>query len=302
MTGCRLGSTRATMSDMELEVLATDGVFTAASALAAGISGGELRRAERAGLCHRLVRGWYAVGTAGDPRNEHRLRTIALVRHLPGVCASHHSRLVLADLPTLRADLGVVHLTRLADAHSRHRRGAVIHPRLDGTVSLAQAVVQTGQLNGPDDALVAADAALHRCLMTADELGGAVERFRGHPHVAAVRRVLRLADGRAESPGESLLRRILIDAGIAVTPQLTVHDGPVSWRADLVVDGTPVLVEFDGLMKYGGPEDLVAEKRREDRLRALGYTVVRVTWSDLRHPERVVAEVRRAVARSRVAA
>ena len=63
-----------------------------------------------------------------------------------------------------------------------------------------------------------------------------------------------------------------------------------------------MLVEFDGLMKYGGPEDLVAEKRREDRLRGLGYTVVRVTWSDLRHPERVVAEVRRAVARSRAAA
>ncbi len=287
---------------MDLGTLATDGVFSAASALAAGIVGGELRRAERAGLCHRLVRGWYAVGPAGDPRTEHRLRTMALVRHLPGVCPSHHSQLVLADLPTLRADLGVVHLTRLADTHSRHRSGAVIHPRLDGRVSLAQAVVQTGQLNGPDDALVAADAALHRCLMTPADLSAAVDRVRGHPHVAAVRRVLRVADGRAESPGESVLRRILVDAGISVTPQLTVHDGPVSWRADLVVDGTPVLVEFDGLVKYGGPGDLVAEKRREDRLRALGYVVVRVTWADLRHPDRVVAEVRRAMARCRPAA
>jgi hypothetical protein len=191
---------------------------------------------------------------------------------------------------------GVVHLTRLADTHSRHRSGAVIHPRLDGRVSLAQAVVQTGQLNGPDDALVAADAALHRCLMTTADLSAAVDRVRGHPRVAAVRRVLRMADGRAESPGESVLRRILVDAGISVTPQLTVHDGPVSWRADLVVDGTPVLVEFDGLVKYGGPDDLVAEKRREDRLRALGYVLVRVTWADLRHPDRVVAEVRRAMA------
>lgn len=287
---------------MDLSALATDGVFSAAAALRAAISGGELRRSERDGRCHRLVRGWYAVGPVGDARTEHRLRTTALVHHLPGVCASHHSRLLLVGLPTVRADLDVVHLTRLADAHSRHRRGAVIHPRLDGTVSLAQAVVQAGQVNGPDDALVAADAALHRRLITEEELGAALGRFRGHPHVAAVRRVLRLADGRAESPGESLLRRILVDAGIAVTPQLTIHDGPVSWRADLVVDGTVVLVEFDGLVKYGGSDDLVAEKRREDRLRALGFTVVRVTWADLRHPERIVAEVRRAVARSRTAA
>jgi very-short-patch-repair endonuclease len=76
----------------------------------------------------------------------------------------------------------------------------------------------------------------------------------------------------------------------------------VSWRADLVVDGTRVLVEFDGLVKYGSSDDLIAEKRREDRLRALGFIVVRVTWADLRRPDHIVAEVRRAVARSRPAA
>jgi hypothetical protein len=74
---------------MDLAALTTNGVFSAASAAGAGIVSGELRRAERAGRCHRLVRGWYAVGPVGDPRTEHRLRTISLVRHLPGVCASH---------------------------------------------------------------------------------------------------------------------------------------------------------------------------------------------------------------------
>ena len=114
--------------------------------------------------------------------------------------------------------------------------------------------------------------------------------------------MLGMADGRAESPGETLVRRILVEGGIPVTPQLTIHDGPVSWRADLVVDGTRVLVEFDGLVKYGSSDDLIAEKRREDRLRALGFIVVRVTWADLRRPDHLVAEVRRAVARSRPAA
>lgn len=287
------------MGGMDLSALSAEGVFSASSAARAGVLGGELRRLERAGDCHRLLRGWYAIGPVGDARAEHRLRTTALVRHLGSVCPSHHSLLVLADLPTVRADLDVVHLTRLVDTHSRHRPGAVIHPRLDGRVLLAQAIVQTGQVNGRDDALVAADAALHRRVLAPEELDTALDRFRGHPHTAAVRRVLRLADRRAESPGESILRRILVEGGLAVTPQLAVHDGPVTWRADLVVDGTPVLVEFDGLVKYASSDDLVAEKRREDRLRALGFVVVRVTWADLRRPERVVAEVRRAVARCR---
>lgn len=283
---------------MDLARLARDGVFSAAQAAAAGVGGSELRREARDGVCHRLIRGWYALGPVGDARSEHRLRTTALVRHLPGAGPSHYSRLLFLDLPTVAADLDVVHLTRLHDTDSRHRRGAVIHPCLDGVVTVAQAIVQTGVVSGAPEALVVADAALHRRLVSRAELDHAVERFAGHPYIADVRRVLGGVDGRSESPGETLLRRLLVDAGICVTPQLRVHDGSVTWRADLVVDGSRVLIEFDGLVKYRSVEDLVAEKRREDRLRALGFLVVRVTWADLAHPDRVVAEVRRAVALS----
>lgn len=48
-----------------------------------------------------------------------------------------------------------------------------------------------------------------------------------------------------------------------------------------------MLIEFDGTVKYtdGGSDALFREKRREDRIRALGYVVVRVIWADLFHPE-----------------
>jgi len=92
-------------------------------------------------------------------------------------------------LPTLKADLTVVDLSQLADVSSRHRTGAVIHTQVDGPVTVAQAiVVQTGQLNVPLDALVAADAALHRATVTAGDLERAVARFKGHPHTSATRR------------------------------------------------------------------------------------------------------------------
>ncbi len=245
---------------MDLTRLTRDGVFSAAQAVSADIDASELRRRAADGECHRLLRGWYALGPVGEPRLEHCLRVTALTQHLPGVCASHHSLLVRHGLPLLRADLEVVHLTRLYDRASRHRDGAVIHPRLDGVVTVAQAIVQTGLVNGPPDALVAADAALHRCLMTPGQLAEAVGQLGGHPHITGVRRVLARVDGRSESPGETLLRQVLVSADLAVTPQFVVHDGQVDWRADLAVDGTTVLIEFDGLMKYAGSKDLVAEK------------------------------------------
>ena len=52
-------------------------------------------------------------------------------------------------------------------------------------------------------------------------------------------------------------------------------------------------------MKYGSADDLVAEKTREDRLRALGLIVVRWTWDEIRTSPALVAErIRRAARRA----
>ncbi|MBG6179691.1 hypothetical protein [Arthrobacter sp. CAN_A1] len=56
--------------------------------------------------------------------------------------------------------------------------------------------------------------------------------------------------------------------------------------------------EFDGLVKYQKPEYMggrsasqrvVDEKIREDRLRALGFTVARWIWEDVYKPERLLS-------------
>jgi very-short-patch-repair endonuclease len=60
------------------------------------------------------------------------------------------------------------------------------------------------------------------------------------------------------------------------------------------------IVEFDGLIKYGGADGrqaLVDEKRREDALRSLGYQVVRLTWRDLYDPGLVDRLIRQAFTR-----
>jgi len=286
-----------------LRMIARDGVVDVGTARRHGIDAGELRRRTAAGECERLFRGWYAVPPSTDPRSRHVLLTQAFVRAFAGrVCPSHHSLLALHGLPLWRADLEVVHLCRMADDHSRHRAGAIIHPNAGRTVTLATAIVQTGLVNGPVDSLIAADAAVHRALTTPVALGAALGRFKRHPNIAAVRHIMADIDGRTESPGETRLRHLMGQLGIGVTPQVSIADGPLTWRVDFLVDGTKVVLEFDGLVKYDTGTALVEEKRREDRLRALGYEVVRIVWADLDRPEYVLQEVFRAIARARRAA
>ena len=53
-----------------------------------------------------------------------------------------------------------------------------------------------------------------------------------------------------------------------------------------------VVVEFDGMVTYGGSEgraELAAEKHREDDIRSLGHGVARVVWADLFSPPLVAA-------------
>ena len=101
-------------------------------------------------------------------------------------------------------------------------------------------------------------------------------------------------DERHESPGESLTYVHASIAGIKLIPQVTIYDNEGRWvaRVDFVVEGTKVIVEFDGKTKYvrdddsegdrvkGAGEIVFEEKKREDKLRALGYVVVRLVWKD----------------------
>lgn len=133
------------------------------------------------------------------------------------------------------------------------------------------------------------------------EAAAAAQPLRAHRRLA---RMLALLDARSESVAESRARLIFIQAGLAVRSQVKIADpgGAVVARADLLI-GEWVVVEVDGAGKYADDPDgraLFREKLREDRLRELGYEVVRVTWADLADPARLIARVRAAMARAEV--
>lgn len=293
-----------------LDHLAPEGVLSAADARRAGIDGEALARHCRSGRIVRLTRGWYAVRPPRDSRDRHWLTATALGREYGGrALVSHHSALVLLDLPTYDVDLSTVHLTRLNPRPGRpaprvaaRRRGLVLHQPLAHVVSpkatmvsdpqraayvpVEVAVVQAGLTGSALTTLVAADAALHRGLVTADALAVAVRSLRGHDGIGPVRAVLSQADARVESPGETLTGYLVRGMGLELEPQFEVQAEGRGFRADFRIKGSRVLLEFDGRVKYatGDGRVLFEEKQREDALRRAGWVVVRVVWSDLQDP------------------
>jgi hypothetical protein len=129
------------------------------------------------------------------------------------------------------------------------------------------------------------------------------EQLRRRPRgrgCARARQVLQVADARAESPMESVLRWVLYVAGIpAPVLQYEVRDagGRLLGRADLAWPDRRVLVEFDGDV-HRERDVFVKDLRRQNALVADGWTVLRFTSADvLGRPDEVVTEVRRALSR-----
>lgn len=329
---------------MELHDIASEGLVSTAQARSIGLGPAELRTMRTSGEIRRVIRGWYAVRTPGadlppwqgadhfaSARALHRLTTIALLRSFDGrVCASHQSALVLHGVSLWRCDLSMVHVARTSDDHTRHRTGAVIHPScgLDPvpdapehseashlTVPPAVAVVQVGlrPFKGgrafPIESLVAGDNALHHGLVTRDDLDAAVALHEGHPGIRAVRELLIHADGRHESIGETRLALALRLLGYETEPQARRTVGSSTYRVDLRIKGTRVVVEFDGMVKYlpvvptqddlaRARQILEAEKVRQDQIIEGGDEFVRVRWAQLDGIHELGARIEAAIMRS----
>lgn len=282
---------------------------------ALGISPEAVRTLVSRKILVRAGRGSFVDGTrygSAGPEQRHVLRATAIARTWPkDVLVSHTSAALLHGLPLIRSVPERVHGCRRATGQHRKTDIHTIHTGytdarsalLNGVAVLEPRFVVMGvaELHGRDAGVVAADAALHRGLVSTDDLTGTLEGREHHPAHALMERVTQLVDARTESPGESLTRLVLVALGYVPLPQVVIRDdtGTFLGRVDFLIEGTRVIVEFDGLSKYASTEDLVAEKRRELRLRRAGYTVVRLVWADLQHPGRIRAMVEAAQALER---
>ena len=103
-----------------------------------------------------------------------------------------------------------------------------------------------------------------------------IERFRGERWVTTLRTLAPLADARAESPPESILRLYWIDAGLPFPqPQLEVWvGGTLLARLDIGHLRSLFAAEYDGVEWHSSPEQRTHDrKRRKAVRREAGFTV-----------------------------
>jgi len=258
------------------------------------------------GKLHRLHRGVYAVG---HPVVSKRGRWMAAVLACgPGAMLSHRSA---AELHGLR-DRGPWFAEVTSDRRHRRRRGIVAYTltgRLpadrkvtDGIPSASVAATLLGVAEVEPSSLEAAIAAAERRrLLDAREVESLLGRSHGRPGTPRLRGALgrmRPEDAWTRSDFELRFLRLCGDFGLPrprVNAWISVAgDG---FEVDFAWPEPRVVVEADGFAAHGHRAAFERDRRRDQLLAAAGWTVLRITWRQLRdEPRRLAATLSRVLA------
>lgn len=289
-------------------------------AIASGLDDRAIARKCRSGEWRKVRHGAYISGELWDglgSADRHRVLARAVLRTShPSTVLSHVSAAIEHGAPVWGVDLGVVHVTR-TDGKPRRREAGVAHHRgvlpedhvvmINGvpvTVPI-RAAVETTTITTVESALVTVDGLLRRSDVGPDQVADLATQVKRWPNSLATNIVLRLADPRHESAGESRTAYFLWAQSLPKPiPQFEVVDehGRVVARVDFAWPQRGVFLEFDGNLKYPADEAelrkvMLAEKKREELICQLtGWVCIRIGWEDLRRPDLLASRIRRVLA------
>lgn len=282
-----------------------------------GVDDAAYRKASARGELIRLHRGAYMDADRWQQLDRHeryRQRVVAaLLASRGNPIASHVSAAALWRLPIIGQWPELVHVlasrstgTRTENGFRRHAvdREDVEMVELEGVrvTSLARTLLDLAATSTFASAVASLDYALRHKLTTTSALRRYFESLPDLRLRKRVNRVLDFATPLAGSAGESLSRVNIHELGFPA-PELQVvftdrigrvGDVDFWWKAINLIG------EFDGLVKYtraeytqGRPieEIVIAEKIREDRLRALGPNVSRWLWGVALRPKELYAHL-----------
>lgn len=289
---------------------------------------GELRALIRSGVLHPVGRGvarWSsfaseALARGAHPRDDTHLARVraAALNAPPRAVTSHESAALLWGLQALADWPARVSQTVPVGSDARTSRWVVRHASsLSGSAVVDGVRVTTPERTVADVARFAARPTAFELAATAmfapragqplttiDGVQRELDRLGAARGVRAARAVVGAVGSGCESAAEARSLMLILDSGFQ-RPEQQVRLG--DHEGGLVVDylwrGARLIGECDGLTKYlradrgdgrAAAEAVVAEKRREDRLRGLGWRVVRWTTSTLRDPTAFAAMLDRA--------
>ena len=274
-----------------------DGVITLVQAQVAGMSDQAVRRRVTAGTWRRCSPGVYFV----DDRpftDAARIRA-AVWSYGPRATATGLAAAWWHGITAFAPD--VVEVTVPKSSHGRSRDGSRLRRRdLTSCDIVDHGGLQVSAL--PLTVLEASvrmrggakifDSALQRHT-DLPQLWTAQLRNKGRHGSPAARRLLHAADGGARSEAERLFKGLLRNAGI---DGWRANQRVAGYEVDFAFRNSTVAVEIDGFAFHSGSDDFQHDRIKQNAIALAGWQVLRFTWLDLtQYPERVIAEVRRAI-------
>lgn len=133
-------------------------------------------------------------------------------------------------------------------------------------------------------AVAAIDALARATKLDLSQIYSLVDRYKGHRNIRSARRALSLVDGGAESPRETWLRLLIIQAGYPPPQtQIAVRGayGELAAVLDMGWERIKVAVEYEGDHHRTDRRQFNRDIARYEALADLGWIVVRVTADDL---------------------
>jgi hypothetical protein len=291
-------------------------VLRVADATSYGLTRHAVHLAVSKGQLLRLGAGVVAGRSTVETDDEvaaHAVHIAAAQLRMRGIAAaSHGSAALLHGIDRLGRPSGRVRLTRGGGRYRRLDADARLYvcglppdhlTVVRGVVATtaARTVMDLARCASVRSGVVSADSAL-RAGCTKAEFEAVLDYCRRWPGRRRALQVIALADGKAESPLESISRLLFVEWGVD-EPELQVwltDDVGMPCRVDFLWRGLRVVGEADGMAKYDVAGAGREEKRRQMALEDAGYEVVRWTWQEVwRTPERVIARLNRAFRRAR---
>jgi very-short-patch-repair endonuclease len=176
---------------------------------------------------------------------------------------------------------------------ARIGRDEIVRRRGLPTTSALRTVVDLGGRNPLTEGVVAADMFLHSRLVTIAQLRTYIAEHPRAKGIARLRSVVDVTEPKAESAMETRLRMLLVLAGLPRPEvQVSIHDeeGRFLGRPDLLYRHQRLAIEYDGANHR---ERMVDDNRRQNRIIAAGFRLLRFTAADVYGaPEMVAMQVR----------
>jgi hypothetical protein len=296
------------------------GYFYRHQAIDCGYRSRDVAALLRAGEWRKIRYGAYTTREVFEGLDDSGRYTL-LVRSVAGrlkgdVVVTHVSALAVLGVPTWGVDRSLVHVHR-SEGHSSRWCAGVVHHRgrladdqivdIDGLrVTIPErSVLDVARTLPFEAAVVAADAAARHPTWLDNRADDILEQQRDWAGSVRAGRVLRFADPRAQTVGESRARVLMARIGLPrpdLQRRICDPAGRLLGITDFYIEEFGTAVEFDGRVKYGrslyeadpglGEVDVGgvvwAEKLREDAIRDSGHEMVRLVWRELDGQDAVV--------------